>query len=107
MRLLQAHRPFEKGIAMMVIQLPEWDGWRIEGEGRDWQLQVYEPNGAKDGGPRWRATNYWPSLEHAIGHAYERTLRELPKTVDIRDVPAECERVKARLLKAVRKAVAS
>ena len=33
-------------------------------------------------------------------------LREPPKAaVDIREVAAECERVKARLLKAVRKAV--
>lgn len=91
---------------MMVIQLPEWDGWRIVGEDHDWRLQVYEPSGGKDGGPRWRGANFWPDLESAIGYAYERTLRESPKSIAaIREVHIECEKVKSRLVDAVRKAV--
>lgn len=87
----------------MIIQLPEWDGWRIEGETFEWQIQKASKRKRGEG---WEATNYFPTLEAAIGHAYERTLRESPKTaVDIREVAAECERVKARLIKAVRKAV--
>ena len=87
----------------MIIQLPEWDGWRIEGADLDWQIQKRRK---VKGEERWEGTNFYPSLEYAVGAAYERTLRESPKTaVDIREVAAECERVKVRLLKAVRKAV--
>lgn len=90
----------------MIIQLPEWKDWRISGESLDWQIQELAKDKTKEGGTRWKATNFFPTLEAAIGHAYERTLRESPKTaVDIREVAAECERVKARLIKAVRKAV--
>ena len=90
----------------MIIQLPEWDGWRIAGEEGDYQIQVYQKSGGKDNGERWKATNYFPSLESAIGYAYERTLRESPKTIAaIREVHVECEKTKSRLLKAVKKAV--
>ena len=87
----------------MIIQLPEWDGWRIKGDALDWQIQKrYEVKGKE----RWEGTNFYPALEYAVGAAYERTLRESPKeAVDIREAAAECERVKVRLLKAVRKAV--
>lgn len=88
----------------MVIQLPEWDGWRIKGEALDWQVQKRRKRG---GGETWDGVNFFNSLEAAIGHAYERTLRELPGAVDLRDVPAECEKVKTRLLKAVKRAVES
>lgn len=88
----------------MIIQLPEWEGWRIAGDGLNWEIQSQYAKGKSKG--EWYATNYYSALEHAIGAAYERTLRESPKTaVDIREVAAECERVKTRLLKAVRKAV--
>lgn len=87
----------------MIIQLPEWKDWRIAGGNLDWQIQKVVH---KKQGDVWEATNFYPSLEAAIGAAYERTLRESPKTaVDVREVAAECERVKARLIKAVRKAV--
>lgn len=87
----------------MIIQLPEWDGWRIEGSDLDWQIQKRRK---VKGEERWEGTNFYPALEHAVGAAYERTLRESPKTaVDVREVAAECERVKTRLIKAVRKAV--
>ena len=87
----------------MIIQLPEWDGWRIKGDALDWQIQKrYEVKGKE----RWEGTNFYPARESAVGAAYERTLRESPKeAVDIREVRDECERVKARLIKAVRKAV--
>ena len=90
---------------MTVIQLPEWKGWRIAGNDKEWQIQrLHSVN--DDGVERWMPTNFYPALEHAVGYAYERTLRESPKkAVDIREVRDECERVKARLVKAVRKAV--
>jgi len=89
----------------MIIQLPEWDGWRIEGADLDWQIQKAVH---RKSGDTWEGTNFYPSLEAAIGAVYERTLRESPKTaVDIREVLAECEKVKLQLVKAVRKTVAS
>lgn len=88
----------------MVIQLPEWDGWRIEGKDFSWEVQQQRKNGKQAG--EWNATNYFPTLESAIGYAYERTLRESPKSiVAIREVHIECEKTKSRLLKAVKKAV--
>ena len=88
----------------MIIQLPEWEGWRIAGSGLDWQIQKL--CNRKDREDTWEGTNYFPSLEAAIGYACERTLRESPKTIAaIREVHDECEKTKSRLLKAVKKAV--
>ena len=90
----------------MIVELPEWDGWRVSGERLDWQIQEYVKDAKEPSGHRWKGVKFYPAIEHAIGAAYERTLRESPKTaVDVREVAAECERVKARLIKAVRKAV--
>ena len=90
----------------MIVELPEWNGWRISGERLDWQIQEYAKDAKEPSGHRWKGVNFYPSLEAASGAAYERTLRESPKeAVDIREAAAECERVKARLIKAVRKAV--
>ena len=92
----------------MIIQLPEWKDWRISGEKLDWQIQELAKDKTKEGGTRWKATNFFPTLEAAIGHAYERTLRESPKSIAmIREVHIECERTKSHMLKAVKKAVAS
>ena len=89
----------------MIIQLPEWKDWRISGERLDWQIQKVVH---KKQGDVWEATNFFPTLEAAIGHAYERTLRESPKSIAmIREVHIECERTKSHMLKAVKKAVAS
>ena len=90
----------------MVIQLPEWDGWRISGEALSWEVQQQARNG-KDAG-KWYPTNYFPSLDSAIGYAYERTLKEcgMGHTVDMmREALVQCERVKSSLLREVRKAV--
>lgn len=84
----------------MVIEI-EGCGFRIKGTGVDWAIE-YPNKGQKSG---WKGRYFYPSLEHAIGKAYELAMMELSETVDIREVAAECERVKVRLLKAVRKAV--
>lgn len=90
----------------MIVELQEWDGWRVSGERLDWQIQEYVKDAKEPSGHRWKGVKFYPAIEHAIGAAYERTLRESPKkAVDVREVAAECERVKTRLLKAVRKAV--
>ena len=70
----------------MVVQLPEWKRWRISGEGLAWEVQELHPR--KDG-DTWDATNYFPSLEGAIGYAYERTLRESAETAGGMDAMAE------------------
>ena len=89
----------------MIIQLPEWKDWRIAGSNLDWQIQKVVH---KKQGDVWEATNFFPNLESAIGYAYERTLRESPKSIAmIREVHIECERTKSHMLKAVKKAVAS
>ena len=90
----------------MIIQLDEWTNWRISGEKLDWQIQEYVKDAKETDGHRWKGTNFFPTLEAAVSHAYERTLRESKAAaVDIRDVLAECEKTKTRLLKAVKKAV--
>lgn len=85
----------------MVIELPEWDGWRIAGENMSWEVQAVTKSGKYEG--EWHPTNYFTSLDSAIGYAYERTLRESPKTAKtIREVHIECEKTKSRLVKAVK-----
>ena len=89
---------------MILIQLHEWENWRIAGEDKELQIQrlVDGKNGAE-----WRSTNYFATLDGAVAFAYERTLRESPLVTDsLDDVLKECERVKKALLKAVKKAVA-
>lgn len=86
----------------IVIQLPDWDGWRIAGSDNEWQMQRIVKG---KHGETWKGTNFWPSIEFAVGAAYERTLRERGVTVDLRDVPDECRKAKEELVKAVRKAV--
>ena len=93
---------------MAIIQLPEWDGWRIKGEKLDWQLQKLTKDKSKEGGVYWRGTNFWPSAEYAIAHAYERTLRECGKEFASLSEPVdESRRIKEQLIAAVRKAVRS
>lgn len=88
----------------IVIQLPEWDGWRIAGSGIDWQMQRLT---TEKGVEKWKGTNFWPAIEYAVGAAYERTLRECGKEFkDMQSLVDECAKVKERLTKAVRKAVA-
>lgn len=57
----------------MIVQLPEWDGWRVSGESLDWQIQTRKK---RKTGETWEMTNSFQTLEHAIGFAYERTLKE-------------------------------
>ena len=86
----------------MVIQLPEWDGWLIEGSGLDWQVRKRKKR--KGGGYKWEATNFFPTLDSAVAFAYERTLKESGLvTDDLREAEKECRKVKDSLLKAVRK----
>lgn len=87
----------------ITIQLPEWEGWRVAGSERDWQIQRLVDG---NNGEQWRGTNFWPSAEYAIMAAYERTLRECGKEfASLKAFVDECRRVKAELVKAVRKAV--
>lgn len=87
----------------MIIKLPEWTDWRIEGSDLDWQIQKVVH---RKKGDTWEGTNFFPSLDAALSFAYERTLRESKATaVEIREVLGECEKVKARLLRAAKKAV--
>lgn len=91
---------------MAVIQLPEWGGWRIEGAALDWQMQELVKDGKAEGGKRWKGKNFWPSAEYAVAAAYERTLRECGEEfASLEAFVDECRRVKAELVKAVRKAV--
>ena len=89
----------------MIIQLPEWDGWRISGESNAWEVQKVVH---KKQGDVWEATNYFSTLDAVMGYAYERTLREcgIGHVVDMtREALIQCEKTKSALLKAVRKAV--
>ena len=91
----------------MIIKLPEWDGWRVAGSDTDWQIQEYVKDAKADGGHRWKGVNFFGSLEHAIGFAYERTLRERGEKVGEENAWLdECRRVKKSLLAAVKKVVA-
>ena len=89
----------------MIVQLETWDGWRIYGDGMDWQIQRQAVS-KKDGSTTWKGTNYWTSIEYPVAYAYERMLREKDATITTpKELVEECERVKAELLKAVKKAV--
>ena len=88
----------------LIIQLPEWDGWRISGESLAWEVQKVVH---KKQGDVWEATNYFSTLDAAMGYAYERTLRECGTghVVDMtREALVACERTKSSLLKAVKAA---
>ena len=90
----------------MVIQLEEWDGWRVAGGDHAWEVQQQHEKGKQAG--EWYATNWFSSLDAAIGYAYERTLKEcgMGHTVDMmREALVQCERTKSSLLREVRKAV--
>lgn len=87
----------------MVIQLPEWKNWRIEGNDRDWQVQRLIDG---KNGEEWKNTNFFPSLHYAIAFAYEKALRKSPTKAETVDAMyAECRRVKDELVAAVREAV--
>lgn len=89
----------------MVIQLPEWDGWRIAGGDLAWEVQVQAKKGKSAGS--WSPTNYFSTFDAAMGYAYERTLRECGAghVVDMtREALVACERTKSSLLKAFKAA---
>ena len=87
----------------MVIQLPGWKNWRIEGNDRDWQVQRLIDG---KNGEEWKGTNFFPSLHYAVAFAYEKALRKSPtKAETVEAMKAECRRVKDELVAAVREAV--
>ena len=86
----------------MVIEIPGTDEWRICGASDGWQIQKRTK---KRGEYFWNATNYFTSLEYAVGFAYEKMLRGKDAAVGMQNVPVECRKVKESLLKAARKAL--
>ena len=86
----------------MIIEIPGCS-FRVCGEKLDWQIQ-YEVN-RKTRENTWEGKYFFPSLEFAIGKAYELALMEDANTVDISSIQNECSRVKDRLVKAVKKAI--
>ena len=88
---------------MIVIQLPEMDGWRIAESDLDFQIQRSVKG---KGGEEWRPTNFFQTLDGAVRFAYERILRESDAHVGLADVPAECRKVAAKLERAVKAAMA-
>lgn len=88
----------------MIIEIPGCK-FRIKGDGLDWQVQ-YPAKARKDGrGDGYAGKYFFPSLEFAVAKAYELALKENEAVVDFADVPAECERVKKLLIKAVKAAM--
>ena len=91
---------------MTVIQLPEWDGWRIEGEGLSWEVQELVNDKKSEGGKRWKGVKFYSALEYSVGEAYERTLKECGKEfTSLEELVDECHKTKDKLLKAVRRAL--
>ena len=87
----------------MIIEIPGCK-FRVKGSGIDWQVQY--PVERKDGkGDGYSGKYFFPSLEYAIGKAYELALMDSGAVVDMNDVPAECARVKDELIAAVKQAV--
>lgn len=88
----------------MIIQLPEWDGWRISGADNEWEIQTQYKKGKSAG--EWRGIRFYPALEWAVDAAYERTLQECGKEfMSLSEMVEECHKVKKRLHDAVKKAV--
>lgn len=87
----------------MVIEIPGCN-FRIKGADCDWQVQC--KGRKKDGGEGdWASKYFFPSLDYAVGKAYELMLMGKGKSIDIRELPDECRKTKESLLRAVRKAV--
>lgn len=87
----------------MIIQLPEWEDWRISGEKLAWEVQKVVH---KKQGDVWETTNWFPSLDAALGYAYERSLREKNTRIElIREVHIACEKTKSGLLREAREAL--
>lgn len=85
----------------MVIQLPEWEGWRVAGSDNDWQVQVIRH---RKSGDTWEGTNFFSTLGCALAFAYEKALRESKSTAKtVKEMKAECTRVKDGLMKEVAK----
>ena len=90
----------------MIIQLPEWEKWRISGESLDWQVQELTKDKSKPNGEYWRGVNFFSTLDAALGYAYERSLREGNTRIElIREVHIACEKTKSGLLREARKAL--
>ena len=87
-----------------VIQLPEWDGWRVAGSDIDWQIQELVRRTTRD--DTWEGARFYSSCEYAIGEAFERSVRELGNEYEsLEEFAKDYHATKDRLLKAVRKAV--
>ena len=85
----------------MVIEIPGCE-FRINGGGTEWAVEYP----AKDrGAATWRGRYFFPSLEFAIGKAYELALIAKESTVDISQACEECTRIKKQLIASVRKEV--
>lgn len=88
----------------MIIQLPDWKGWRIEGGDLAWEVQQLREKGKTAG--EWYTTNWFNSLDAALGYAYERSLREKDSRIEmIREVHIACEKTKSGLLREARRAL--
>ena len=88
----------------MIIQPPEWEGWRISGGDTDWRIEYAHKRKGED---EWRPMYFYSCLEYAVEKAYELTLRESQTAAnDLKAALAECRRVKKALADEVRKAVA-
>lgn len=86
----------------MVIQLPEWNGWRVSGSGTDWQIQVIRKRTTRE--DTWEGTNFYSSLANALEAAFEKTLRESGEKVDdLRKLAREIRRAKEEIAKAAGK----
>ena len=85
----------------MVIEIPGCN-FRIKGEDCDWQIQYRQKRG--EDGESWNGKYFFPSLDFAIGKAYELILRNSAAKVDVKKAADECRRVKDELIAAVRKA---
>ena len=86
----------------MIIEIPGCS-FRVSGEGIDWQIQYEKKRKTREN--TWEGRYFFPSLEFAIGKAYELALMENTQTVDISQICDECTRIKKQLIAAVRKEV--
>ena len=84
----------------MVIQLPEWGNWRIQGADDSWQIQQKLRNKRHE---VWSSIRSYKSLDGALGYAYERTLKESASTATTAAlIVSEFDRARERLLRAAR-----
>ena len=80
----------------MIIGFCEKDDMRLEGKSLDWEYQV-KVNGKSGDGSSWYSRNFFKTIDAALAFSCGKA----GGAVEVKQVLAECRKVKTQLLRAV------